>query len=141
MKQQTRAFSLLEIMVAVAVLSVGLIPVSRSLLGSLHVSRVYAERWDVQPWIEEKLWDIEEELKRNRSITMGETTGYFRVDGRKYEWAVDVILVDSKQDVYLVDVNIVAPSKRKISVSKYMLAPVEEKLEIQQPAKEQAQGA
>ncbi len=129
--KKNSAFTLLEVMVAVSILAVGLIPISRALLGSLHVFHVYADHWRVQPWIEDKLWVIEDDFRRTGALPTGETAGQLTLDGRTWSWTMQVVLLDSVQEIYRIDINVAGSSKRRISRTKYMLAPLEEDTSVQ----------
>ncbi|MCM8797230.1 MAG: type II secretion system GspH family protein [Candidatus Omnitrophica bacterium] len=84
-----RAFSLVEILVTVAILSTAIIFVFRSFATSLYCAKLSQDITFVGLLAENKLWDIEQKQKASRRPLERES-GEDEIDGKKIKWSYTI---------------------------------------------------
>ena len=96
-----KAFSLIEQMVAVAILSSGIVLIYGALLTSLNVFKYSSNRLNVSSWMNEKIWETQNELICSGALIMGEHTGSFVSKTKNFDWKMSVNLIGRAQESYL----------------------------------------
>ncbi|MFC1699424.1 prepilin-type N-terminal cleavage/methylation domain-containing protein [Candidatus Omnitrophota bacterium] len=101
-----KAFSLIEQIIAVAVLSLGIMLVYEAFFTSLGAFNHATRRLDAQRWMNEKIWDTEDQLQRTGMVAIGESGGVFRDKNKDFNWLMKVSLIDQFQSRYLCRVSL-----------------------------------
>ncbi len=127
--KKRRGFTLMEIMVTVAVLAVGLTPILQAFSTSLGAFGFYADSLNTTVWIDEKIWETRHDLMMGGELPTGETSGRERIGSKEYDWMIRVAALNPDKGLY--QVNLVLSWKkgqrtRSISRTAYALAPIPE---------------
>ena len=112
--------SLVEQMVAVAVLSLVLILIYGAFFSCLNAFNYSLGRLNVQRWMDEKVWEMQEELNRSGTLARGEQRGSFIDKNKNFVWETSVKLIGEAQDTYLYRLTLNVfwkQAQRNISVS------------------------
>lgn len=96
-----KAFSLIEQMVAVAVLSLGIVLIYGAFFTSLNAFNYSSSRLDALSWMDEKIWETQNELICSGALIMGEYKGSFVKKTKNFDWKMSVNLIGQTQDSYL----------------------------------------
>jgi len=134
-KENKKGFTLVEVMVAVAILSFGLVPIFQGLLLSLDTFGYYSDSLEAQ-MIDEKIWEAKGELMRSESLKVGETGGRMAGLGKEFDWAMSMELIDSEQNLYRLNLTLswqAGKRVRHISRAAYALVPFKEEKKIVTP--------
>jgi len=116
-------FTLVEVMVSVAILSLGIILIYESFFTSLAAYQQYSHYLEVLPWMNEKIWQAEEAIIRFGEINFIENKGEFIQGGKIFTWSLFQDLVDEKEGLYRIDFLISWPeAKREIKLFRYIYA-------------------
>lgn len=79
-------FTLIEVMVTVSILSFGILMLFRSFFISVDAVQYASNRLNAQVWLEEKMWEEMDLLRRMKVLSAGEENGEFKFRGRDYFW-------------------------------------------------------
>lgn len=101
-----RGFTLIEIMVAVAILSLGIVVIYETFFMFLAVYGHYASFFDTHEWINGRIWDAEEGLVRSHKIRLGEDSGTFEKNARRYTWNASIDPLDFERGLFAVTVDV-----------------------------------
>jgi prepilin-type N-terminal cleavage/methylation domain-containing protein len=85
-----KGFTLVEVLVAVSILSLGAVFIYQGNMMALDVYGRYVRRLSAQNWAEEKIWQAKEEILGKPFAPIGETSGVFTARGRDYRWQLSV---------------------------------------------------
>ena len=96
----SRAFTLIEVMVAVAVLALGMLFIYQGFLNSLDVFDYYASYLDLAPLANEKIQQAQDELRRLGSQAKIETRGEFFKGAKPVDWDLSYDLIDAESGLY-----------------------------------------
>ena len=58
-------------------------------------------RLNVQRWVDEKIWSVEDELVRSSILMPGDSTGSFTKSGKVFIWNMSVEMVGELEDSFL----------------------------------------
>jgi prepilin-type N-terminal cleavage/methylation domain-containing protein len=81
-----QAFTLVEVMVAVAVLSFGILSLYQAFFISVDAAQMALDRLAVQEWAERKIWEEEDAYRKTHQIDFSYQTGTFKVGIREFSW-------------------------------------------------------
>ncbi len=97
-------FTLFEIMVSVAILSIGLVVIFEALLVCLNIFSYSLNYLNAQCWMNEKMWRMEDYLVRNEGEEAGTTSGKFRSGSKNIAWTMSItpIIEESLYELSLV---------------------------------------
>ncbi len=98
-------FTLLEVLVATAILSFGLTLIYQSFFISLDSSDYYLNHLRVQLYLTEKIWQLEDKFRRDDIFNPTETEGTFMVGDRDFSWNMDYNQIET-EELYKVNLNI-----------------------------------
>ncbi|MCP4650252.1 MAG: prepilin-type N-terminal cleavage/methylation domain-containing protein [PVC group bacterium] len=100
-------FTLIEVMVSVVILAVGLVVIYESFLVSLDTINFFFNRLNAQFFINEKIWQVQQNLDQSSgSFLATQQSGIERIDGRRFNWQINLTLDDVTQELYDVDASI-----------------------------------
>lgn len=85
-----RGFTLIEVLVTVAILALATVFISRSNLLSGAVYGRAVNRLEVQNWAAQKIWEIKELLLSEEAPEVGTTQGSIEGATRSYQWKAEV---------------------------------------------------
>ena len=89
-KKKNLAFTLIEVMVTVAILSLATVMISQSNLMNMNVYGRFANLMAIQNWAEEKIWEAKEEVLASEIPEAGESSGTYESENKTYEWHLSV---------------------------------------------------
>ncbi len=101
-----KGFTLIEIMVAVAILAFGITAVYRSFFVSLDVLDYYSNYLFAQGWLNDKVWDLQDRLMRSEAVTTGDKVGAFMNENKDFIWRTSVNPVDENYGAYRLDLTL-----------------------------------
>jgi len=105
-----RAFTMVEIMVAVVILSAGLVVVYESLLKSLDAFQTFETRLTAQLVADGAVANIERQMRSPwRATAPTQQKGTTLADGRTFTWQTQVMLAQAAQELYQVSVSVSWP--------------------------------
>lgn len=103
-----KGFTLIEVMVAAAILSVGIVLVQQGFLRSATLLAKLSRTLEARQWADEKVWEVKENLFYSQDPSPGEGSGSFESNGRKYSWTAQAEPL-SLADLYAVRVVVQWP--------------------------------
>lgn len=96
-KKKQVAFTLVEVLVATAILSLATVTIVQSNMMNLNVYGRFSNRMGVQNWAEEKLWEAKEEIMTAESPEIGRRSGVYETEERSYDWSLEISQGESVQ--------------------------------------------
>lgn len=98
-------FSLIEVLLAVVVLSLAILMIYRSNLSSMNVYSEYKNRLNIQSWAEEKIWEAKEKILQSDVPEEGQSAGEISHRNKTYQWRLEVKR-DGSEDTYTIRLDI-----------------------------------
>ena len=98
-----RAFTLVEAMVTTVILSLGTVFIFGSFFISLDTCRYYTHYFNVMPWADNKIWDLQDSLSSLGPKALLQTSGRFTQKNTDYTWGVSYGPADSMERLYKID--------------------------------------
>lgn len=98
-------FTLIEVMIAVAILSLSTIVIFQSNMMNLNVYGRFTNKMAIQNWAEEKLWEAKEEILSSETPETGERSGVYEIENRVYKWRL-AVSEESDEKVYTVSLRV-----------------------------------
>lgn len=129
LKLNKKGVTLIEIMVAVAILSCGLIPIFQALFVSVNAFSASTNYSNLHAWMDEKIWDMKDEVMRG-SIGTAEQGGRVTLANKEFDWSVSVNLIDADQELYRLRLLVSwkeGNKEKSLTRTAYALPPLEEK--------------
>ncbi len=87
-------------MATAAVLALGSVLLARAFLVSLNAYGYYQTSLEVTPWIEAKLWELQNSLVRSNSLSGVPLAGEFMHKGVRFEWEASASKADSQDKIF-----------------------------------------
>ena len=100
-------------MVAVAVLALGVVLIYQSFFVSLDAISYCVDYLSAAPWINEKLWEAKDSLRRLGPSAGIETSGSFALNNRNFTWNLSYQLSDEAGGLYKIDLAVLWHSGRR----------------------------
>ena len=114
-----KGFTLIEVMVAVAVLSFGLVLVYQAFFIVLDAFNHGADYLEVSPWINEKVWQAQDSIMRKGSLGDDPTAGEFILRNKKFTWLLQGSIIDGASKLTAVNLEVSwKEGKRTVQVSR-----------------------
>lgn len=121
------AFTLIEVMAAVAVLSLGILLIYETFFVSIDSMDFCSDYLDLACWVDERVWQAQNLLTIFGPSCVMETEGAFAKGHKAIEWSLSPALIDETQGLYKIDFVLSwKQGKRKISLSRSAYAIYEE---------------
>lgn len=98
-----KGFTLIEVMVATAVLSLGILSMYGGLFVLMDAFDYYMNYLSVHNWANEKAWQAQDELMRWGPQAQVETQGEFFKGAKNIIWNLSYNLVDEEARLYKID--------------------------------------
>ena len=132
----SKGFSLIEVMVATATLSLGTVLIYEAFFISLDSFNYYSNYLSVIPWMDEKIWQAQDDLSKFGALTQIGTTdeprtfdkvrGEFQKAGKAFRWNLNYSPIDD--GLYRIDLNLYwQEGQRKVRLLRSAYAKYEEK--------------
>ncbi|MFA5118406.1 MAG: prepilin-type N-terminal cleavage/methylation domain-containing protein [Candidatus Omnitrophota bacterium] len=83
-----RGFTLIEILVTTTILSLGIVFIYEAFFVSLRAYNYYENYLNVAPWMDDKLWEVQDSFTRTGAYDATAAEGEIIVEGRTYTWQV-----------------------------------------------------
>ncbi|UCC94429.1 MAG: prepilin-type N-terminal cleavage/methylation domain-containing protein [Candidatus Omnitrophota bacterium] len=121
-----RGFSLVELIVSVAVLSLGIVIICQGLLVTLGGFNYCIDYLNVLLWIDEKVWDIQDKLIHYRTLLTYEDSGTFILRNKHFDWNLSYDLTEGAEKASLYEITLTVSwregmKRMNISRSAYVL--------------------
>ena len=114
-------FTLIEVMITVAILSLGTLLIQQGLLRSSDILNHYNSQLAVEAWADQKIWDAREALLFAEEGGLTETSGSFTESGRNFDWSIETKLNSGTDQLYFVHLKTTwLEGNRPISFGKAM---------------------
>jgi prepilin-type N-terminal cleavage/methylation domain-containing protein len=126
-----KAFTLLEVMLTVAVLSIGTIFVYQAFFNSLDAFNYCLNYLNVTSWMDEKIWQAQDSLAHFANLGRMLTDGKFVIGNKHFKWDLSYSQIDEVKKIcklYKVDLAVSwQEGKRQIKLVKNAYARYEKK--------------
>lgn len=100
-----RGFTLIEVMVSVAMLALGVIMVYEALIRCLDGFGRYTDYFAVSSWMDEKIWQAQDALKNTGTFTE-QTQGVYVNNNKQFSWDLSFLLLDSSAGLYRINLKV-----------------------------------
>ena len=87
-------------MVTTAVLALGVVMVYQALFVCLDAFSYYSSYVDISGWMDEKLWEAQDELSRTGTFGLLDTSGEHGEGNRQYRWEIAGRQLDPAAGLY-----------------------------------------
>jgi prepilin-type N-terminal cleavage/methylation domain-containing protein len=101
-----KGVTLVEVMVATAILALGAVIVYQSFFLSLDLFNYYSDYLNVSSRVNEKIWQVQDELMRLGPAAVIEGEGEFTERSKVFSWTVSYDAIDEAQGMYEIDVSL-----------------------------------
>ena len=98
-----RGFTLIEVMTASAVLSLGVVLVYEAFFTSLNSFNYCSNYLGVSPWADEKIWHAQDVLGCAGPSADIDREGEFKKRNKTFKWTLSHNLVKGTEDLYKID--------------------------------------
>ncbi|MFA6358167.1 MAG: prepilin-type N-terminal cleavage/methylation domain-containing protein [Candidatus Omnitrophota bacterium] len=95
-----RGFTLIEIMISIAILSTGLILVLQGFTYTLNVLRISQDNLETSLLAEEKIAETEIDIKQNKSAFLQDASGDLQSNNIEFKWQVKLTPDREYEDLY-----------------------------------------
>ena len=117
-------FTLIEVMVAAAILALGVVLIYQGFFISIDSFNYCANYLQIAPWANEKIWQAQDSLKRLGPQAQIETSGKFVNRNKNFTWSLSYNLLDEAFGLYKIDLAVLwqeGPRKTQVTRSAYAL--------------------
>jgi len=98
-----RAFTLIEVMVTTAILSLGVVLIYNAFFISLDAFNYCSDYLSVAPWMDEKIWQAQEQLNSQGLSAQLPGNGQLNVNNKEFNWYLRCVPVSGEQDLFKID--------------------------------------
>ena len=102
--RKIKSLSFVELMLSVAVLSLGITLVYQGFLTSLGGYNYCIDYLIVQNWLDEKLWEIQDKLSHYKILLTEDKEGSFVIGNKRFFWNLSYELIEGIKDMSLYQV-------------------------------------
>jgi len=114
-----RSFSLIEVLSAVAVLSLGFVFIYQVYFVFLDLFSYYKDYLQLGLILDEKLWETEQIFRYNPQIQDIQTNGIFKIDNKDFDWNLNYELLDKESALYRIDLSLAGKEgKRRFNLKR-----------------------
>lgn len=99
-----RAFTLIELMISVAILSVGIVFILRSFLSNVSALDSGSNYIRALQFLDQKLVEVEHEIKREKGIELGTQQGEVMIGARPALWTFQVLSLENEEKEEIKDI-------------------------------------
>lgn len=98
-----KAFTLVEIMVASAILALGLVLIFEAFFSSLDAFNYYLNYLNAANFAEEIIWQAQDNIKRFGSLANMENSGEIDGKNEKFSWSLISLPIDNDAKLYRIN--------------------------------------
>jgi prepilin-type N-terminal cleavage/methylation domain-containing protein len=98
------SFTLLELIVSIAIFSLGIVGIYEGFFTSLGAASYTKNYLKVQLWMEEKLWQLQDKLLRYKTLLTQKNQGSFTLGGKKFFWNFSYFLIEGTKERNLYEI-------------------------------------
>ncbi len=99
-----KGFSLFELMIAVGIVSAGLVMVYEAFFRVSDASISMPYYLKTQLVMDEMIWEEEERLRQDGYLAPGREEGEIEIDGKAFRWSKDPAMIDGGKGLYKIDI-------------------------------------
>jgi prepilin-type N-terminal cleavage/methylation domain-containing protein len=121
-----KGFTLLEVMITAAVLALGATLIYQSFFIAVDSFNYYSTILKVTPWMDEKIWQAQNDLKHLGAAAATPAGGQLEVNSKSINWGLAYHSLDQTNGLYAVDLAASWPQgvrQVKLSRSAYAIHP------------------
>jgi hypothetical protein len=123
-----RAFTLIEVMLAAMVLALGAILIHEAFFTCINTFNYCYDYYSVAYWLNDKIWQVQQELKRSGRMAGPVFHGKFRCGNKDFMWDMAYGMVYGAQDLYEINAAVSwKEGRRDIRISRVAFAEYAEK--------------
>ncbi|MFC1658532.1 type II secretion system protein J [Candidatus Omnitrophota bacterium] len=100
-----KAFTLVEIMVATAILSLGLVMVYQAFFVCLDAFDYYLNHLNVQLWLDEMIWAMQDDFRQYGFFQPSQTSGGFVMGNKGFHWNMNYD-ARTPDELYQISLNV-----------------------------------
>jgi len=128
----SKGFTLVEVMVTAAILSISAVLIYQTFFSILDIFNYCSDYLAIAPWMDEKIWLVQDYLRRLGPEAVIETEGAVSGNNKTFNWGLTygVIGVNDKRILYGVELDTVlarGANKVRLSRSAYAMYQYEKK--------------
>ncbi len=126
LSRKSTGFTLVELIVTVAILSFGIVAIYEALFVSVDAFGYYTNYLNTQDWISEKISETEDGLTQSQTLEIGQTSGQITRNYKTFDWIMIVDQKSEEQGLYQVNVTLSwreGSKTIKTSRTAYLLSP------------------
>jgi len=101
-----RAFTLIEVMVTTAILSLGVVLIYNAFFISLDSFNYCSDYLAVAPLMDEKIWQAQERLNSEGALARLPENGRFNINNKEFNWYLKSTPVPGEQDLFKIDLRL-----------------------------------
>jgi len=90
-------FTLVEVVLATAILSLGLVMIYQAFFVSLDTFNYYLNHLSAQLWLDEKVWQLEDEFRQAGFFIPMSTSGELFIAGKDFFWNLDYAMLEPEE--------------------------------------------
>jgi Prokaryotic N-terminal methylation motif len=114
-----KAFTLVEAMVTTVILSLGTVFIFGSFFVTLDTYQYCTHYFNVMPWADNKIWEIQDSLSSLGPAAHFKTSGGFTQENMNYTWGVSYGPAESIDKLYKIDLMLAwQEGKRQVRVKR-----------------------
>ncbi len=98
-------FTLVEVMVATAILSFGLVLIYQAFFTSIDAFDRHLNQLNAQIWLDEKFWQLQDDFRINKVFKPTKVSGVFLAKNKTFSWDMDYSTIMANE-LYMVNLNI-----------------------------------
>ena len=123
-----QAFTLIEVMLATMVLSLGAVLIHEVFFKSLDTFNYCHNYFSVGYWLDEKIWSVQDNLRQSGPLANMARDGKFKAGNKDFAWNLSYDLAYDTQDLYKIVLDVSwREGPRDIKVSRTAFAKYVEK--------------
>jgi prepilin-type N-terminal cleavage/methylation domain-containing protein len=126
-KRKAGGFTLIEVMVAVAVLSFGLVMVYQAFFIVLDSFNYSADYLEIVSWMDEKIWQVQDSIMRTGALETNSSQGEFISRNKKFDWILFSSVLNGNGNISAVNLEVNwKESRRKVKATRSCYAKYEQ---------------
>lgn len=99
-------FTLIELMIATVVLSLGVVMIYEAYFLSLYTFNYCYDYLNIVSWADEQIWQAQDDLSRLGALSQPEVSGEFRKNNKDFKWDLSYASMGGACGLYSVDLAI-----------------------------------
>jgi len=118
-RSKKKGFTLLEVMIATAVLALGATLIYQSFFIAVNSFNYYSTLLKVSPWMNETIWQAQNRLRHLGSGATLSSGGLLNINNKDLNWSLSYNSLDQTDSFYRVNLTVVWPQgTRQVKLSR-----------------------